>query len=214
MGMVHDRWGRRFGKGVVALLFWASVSAAPVSAASFPQGGLRNGDPVPDVAFVGITVDSGKLSSFSGEKGLIVIYWATWDKLSPAILAFAEKELRRYEEHGVKLLAVNADQQEKRDEDTALVRAKAVEMNLSFPVVLDAALKGYNDIGIGSLPTTLLLDGDRKIVDAYQGFSPVARDEIPKGIDAYLGIGKKSLGTTGKDAPVPPAPLQAAPRDE
>lgn len=213
MERVLHRWERSFGTGVVAILLVASAFAAPVSAASVFEGGLRNGDPVPDVAFVGITVDSGKLSSFSGKKGLIVVYWATWDKLSPAMLAFAERELRRYEEHGVKLLAVNADHQEMRDEDTARVRAKTAEMKLSFPVVLDAALKGYNDIGIAEFPTLLLLDGDRRIVDSYEGFPPAAREAIPRGIDAYLGIGKKPPGMAGKEAPAPPAPLPAAPRE-
>ncbi|HEU5359779.1 MAG TPA: TlpA disulfide reductase family protein [Candidatus Deferrimicrobiaceae bacterium] len=208
--MVLHRWGR-FGTGVVALLLSAFAFAAPASAL---EGGLRNGDPVPDRAFVGITVDSGKLSSFSGEKGLIVVYWTTWDKLSPAFLAFAGRELRRYEEHGVKLLAVNADHPEMRDEDTARVRAKAAEMKLSFPVVLDAALKGSNEIGIAEFPTMLLLDGDRKIVDAYAGFSPGAREEILRGIDAYLGIGKKAPAKAGKKPPGPPVPPPGAPGEK
>ena len=211
--MIADRRRGGLGWGMVALLVLASVFPAPGSAASDLERGPRNGDPVPDVAFVGITVGSGKLSSFSGEKGLIVVYWATWDPLSPAILAFADRELRRYEEAGVKLLAVNADQPEMRDEDTARVRAKAAELKLSFPVVLDAALKGYNEIGIETLPAVLLLDRQRRIVDAHEGFPPTAREKIRKGIEAYLGIGKKSPGKSGKDVPAPSAPPPAAPRE-
>jgi peroxiredoxin len=180
-----------FGKRrVILLLLWVWVFAFPLSATSFALRGLEKGAQVRDMELVGINEDGGKLSFFSGEKGLIVIYWATGSSPSREILAFAEKELRRYEEHGVKLLAVNADRQEMRKEDLALVRTRASEMALSFPVMLDAGLEGYNNIGIITVPTTLILDRDLTIVDVYPGFPSVARDDIPDRIDAFLGIAR------------------------
>ena len=162
-----------------------------LSGTSFALRGLGKGDPVPDMAFAGITVDGGKLSSFTGEKGLVVIYWSTWSSRSPAILEFAEKDLRRYRELGMTFLAVNADHQEMRSEDIAAVKAKAEELGLSFPVVLDADLSGFNEIGIISVPTTLILDRELKLVDVYPGFPSIARDDIPDRLDAFLGIEKK-----------------------
>jgi hypothetical protein len=144
---------------VAVLCGWILIM--PLSAESFALRGLDKGDSVPDMEFMGITAESGKLSSFSGGKGLIVIYWATWSSRSPMILEFAEKELRRYEEHGVKLLAINADHQEMRREEIEAVKGKATEMALS------------------------------KIVDLYPGFPSIARDDIPDRIDAFLGIEKK-----------------------
>jgi hypothetical protein len=114
---------------VAVLCGWILIM--PLSAESFALRGLDKGDSVPDMEFMGITAESGKLSSFSGGKGLIVIYWATWSSRSPMILEFAEKELRRYEEHGVKLLAINADHQEMRREEIEAVKGKATEMALS-----------------------------------------------------------------------------------
>jgi len=178
-------------RAAIASILCAFIFSFALSGDSFALRGLGKGDRVPDLAIVGITAESGKLSSFSGEKGLIVIYWATWSSRSPEILAFAEKELRRYEEHGVKLLAINADHQEMRNEDMALVRTRASEMALSFPVMLDAGLEGYNEIGIITVPTTLILDKDLTIVDVYPGFPSVARDDIPDRIDAFLGIEKE-----------------------
>jgi peroxiredoxin len=173
---------------VTLLLLWMWVFTFPLSAASFALRGLEKGTQVRDIELVGINTEDGKLSSFSGAKGLIVIYWATWSSRSPQILAFAEKELRRYEEHGVKLLAINADRQEMRREEIEAVKGKASEIGLSFPVVLDPGLKGYDELGIISTPTTLILDGDLKIVDVYPGFPSIARDDIPDRIDAFLGI--------------------------
>jgi hypothetical protein len=192
VGIELSRGENVFGKwSVTLLLLWAWVFTFPSSGASFALRGLEKGARVRDIELVGINSRGGKLSSFSGEKGLIVIYWTTRSSRSPDILAFAEKELRRYEEHGVKLLAINADHQEIRREDMERLRTRASEMGLSFPVMLDAGLEGYNGIGIITVPTTLFLDKDLTIVDVYPGFPSVARYDIPDRIDAFLGIEKE-----------------------
>jgi hypothetical protein len=154
-------------RAAIASILCAWIFSFPLSGDTFALRGLGKGDRVPDLTFVGITAESGKLSSFSGEKGLIVIYWATWSSRS------------------------NADHQEMRREEIEAVKGKATEMALSFPVMLDAGLEGYNEIGIITVPTTLILDGDLKIVDVYPGFPSIARDDIPDRIDAFLGIEKK-----------------------
>lgn len=186
--------------GLILLLLSALALAFPRTSDSFALKGVGKGDAVPDVAFAGITVDSANLSSFAGEKGLIVIYWDTRSARCPPILRFAEKELRRYEEYGMNLLAVNADGREIRSEEIAAVRAKVAELGVSFPVVLDAAWKGYDDLGIESVPVTLILDGNLSIVEAFAGFSPAAGAEIRNALDAFLGIGQRS-GEQGSKRP-------------
>ncbi len=150
--------------------------------------GLETGGKVPDIELMGVSGEGGKLSSFAGPKGLVVIYWATWSSRSPAILQFAEKELRRYEKLGLNVIAVNADHQEMKAEDFAAVREKVKELGLTIPVLHDKGLVGYNAIGIISTPTTLVLDNTLAAKDAYPGFPSVARDDIPERIDAFLGI--------------------------
>ncbi|MBI5575957.1 MAG: redoxin family protein [Deltaproteobacteria bacterium] len=171
------------------LCLWAF--SFPLSASSFALRGMDKGSRVPDYEFVGVSAGGGKLSSFAGEKGLVVIYWATWSSRSPDVLLFAEKELRRYEKMGVKFLAVNADHQEMKAEHMAEVKSAVAKLGLSFPVVLDAGLKVYNEIGVISVPTTIVLDNALKIIDAYPGFPSAARDDIPDRIDAFLGIVKE-----------------------
>lgn len=185
-------------KILVAVAVCSVMAAFPFSASSFALRGYEKGAKVPDYEFAGVSGEGGKLSSFLGEKGLLVIYWATWSSRSPAILAFAEKELReKYGKLGVNLLAVNADHQEMKAEDLAAVKAKVLELGLSFPVVLDAGLRSYNEIGVISTPTSILLDRGLGIVDAYPGFPSIARDDIPDRLDAMLGIEKPKRN--GKD---------------
>ena len=149
---------------------------------------LEQGAKVPDIDLTGISVEGGKLSSFSGPKGLVVVYWATWSSRSPAILQFADKELRRYEKRGLNIIAVNADHQEMKADDFAAVREMVKELGLTIPVLHDKGLVGYNAIGIISTPTTLVLDNTLAVKDAYPGFPSVAKDDIPERIDAFLGI--------------------------
>ncbi|GAB4235256.1 MAG: hypothetical protein OHK0028_11760 [Deltaproteobacteria bacterium] len=176
---------RFFISGMFAL--WVMVSPWwPASA--FALRGIEAGGKVPDIELAGVDREGGKLSSFAGPKGLVVIYWATWSSRSPAILQFAEKELRRYEKLGLNVIAVNADHQEMKAEDLAAVRAKVKELGLTFPVLHDKGLVGYNAIGIISTPTTLILDNTLAAKDAYPGFPSVAKDDIPERIDAFLGI--------------------------
>ena len=171
--------------GVFSL--WVIVSPWwPASALALR--GLESGAKVPDIELMGVSGEGGKLSSFAGPKGLVVIYWATWSSRSPAILQFAEKELRRYEKLGLNIIAVNADHQEMKAEDFAAVREKVKELGLTIPVLHDKGLVGYNAIGIISTPTTLVLDNALAAKDAYPGFPSVARDDIPERIDAFLGI--------------------------
>lgn len=189
--------------GVFALLF-----AAYARAGSFPLRELKKGDAIQDIAFVGLTADSGALSSFAGEKGLIVIYWSTSSALSSEMLRFAEKELLRYAGHGMNLLAVDADAREMRIEDLSAVRAQAATMGLSFPVVLDAARKGFDGAGIEDVPTVVVLDKDLRIVDAFAGTSPAVRSAIVESVDAFLGFGVQAAEGRTDALPAPrPAPV-------
>ena len=176
-------WKYLISAGLCALILWF-----PLSASSLALRGLEKGAKIPDLELTGVSGEGGRLSSFAGEKGVVVIYWATWSSRSPGLLTFVEKELKRYEAQGLKFLAVNADHQEMKSGEIAAVREKAAELALSFPVVLDAGLKGYNGIGIISLPTTLILGRDLTLADAYPGFPSVARDDLPERLDAFLGI--------------------------
>lgn len=160
---------------------------------AFALRGIEKGGRLPDLEFAGVSGAGGKLSGFSGEKGLVVIYWATWSSRSSELLAFAEKELKRYEKHGLRFIAVNADHAEMPGDALAQVKAAGEAAGVTFPVVLDPGLRGYNEIGIISVPTVIILDNALVLIEDYPGFPSVARDEIPERLDAFLGIPRRKL---------------------
>ena len=172
-------------------------------ASAFALRGIEAGGKVPDIELSGINIEGGKLSSFVGPKGLVVVYWATWSSRSPAILQFAEKELRRYANLGLNVIAVNADHQEMKAEDFAAVREMVKELGLTLPVLYDKGLVGYNEIGVISTPTTLILDNTLAVKDAYPGFPSVAKDDIP---ETDRRVPRNRPGEARGERPVPPRP--------
>ncbi len=96
------------------------------------------------------------------------------------------------------VIAVNADHQEMKPGEVAAVREKARELGLTFPVLYDKGLVGYNAIGIISMPTTLILDNALVVKEAYPGFPSIARDDIPERIDAFLGIVREKRPETAR----------------
>jgi len=179
----------KFLKRCLSAAVCLTAIALPLCPASaFALRGLEVGGTVPDIELSGVTGEGGKLSSFAGPRGLVVVYWATWSSRSPAILQFAEKELRRYEKLGLNVIAVNADHEVMKAEDFAAVREKVKELGLTLPVLHDKGLVGYDAIGVISTPTTLILDNTLVVKDTYPGFPSVARDDIPERIEAFLGI--------------------------
>lgn len=171
-----------------AALFLTAVASPWWSASAFALRTLEQGAKAPDIDFTKLDGGEVKLSSLVGVKGLVVIYWATWSSRSPAILQFAEQELRKYGKLGLNVIAVNADHQEMKPEDVRAVRDLVRDLGLTLPVFLDKGLVGYNALGIISVPTTLVLDNTLSLREAYPGFPSVAKDDIPGKIDAVLGI--------------------------
>lgn len=158
------------------------------SASAFALRTLELGAKAPDIELAGVNGEGARLSSLVGAKGLVVVYWATWSARSPGILLFAEKELRKYEASGMKVITVNADHQEMKTGDLQAVRDLVSDLGLTLPVFYDKGLVGYNALGIISVPTTLILDNTLSLREAYPGFPSVAKDDIPERIEAFLGI--------------------------
>ena len=179
----------KFLKFCLSVAICLTAIASPWwGASAFALRTLEQGAKAPDIELAGVNGEGAKLSSLVGAKGLVVVYWATWSARSPGILLFAEKELRKYEALGMKVVAVNADHQEMKAEDHQAVRDLVRDLGLTLPVFLDKGLVGYNALGIISVPTTLLLDNTLSLREAYPGFPSVAKDDIPEKIDAVLGI--------------------------
>jgi peroxiredoxin len=149
---------------------------------------VRPGEKVPDVLLSELEGGKeAKLSTLAGEKGAVVVFFATWSPRSMELLAFLRSRAAAWEKEGLKVVAVNSEKESLSAGDLASVRDRVNALGLPFPAWLDRGLSAYGAVGVISTPTTLLLRKDLTLVEDYPGFPSVAKDEIPERVEAFLG---------------------------
>lgn len=130
-----------------------------------------------------------KLSDLSGDKGLLVIFWATWSDRSKSLLSFADSTLLpQYREKGINLVGINVESLELSQEENESIEETVGKLALSFPLAIDHGLVMFDEIGVITNPTTLLLNKDLILVRSYPGFPSIARHEMPEMLNDFLGI--------------------------
>lgn len=166
------------------LLFLLLALALLVPACSKPDskspGGLsaeRNAA-APDFALKDL---SGRNISLSDHKGKVVLleFWATWCPPCKASVPALIELNRKYGQKGLVVIGVSID----TDSD-ALEKVKqfAAAHNINYPVLLadEVVQKAYD---ITSIPTTILIGKDGKVVDVYKGYS----EELDKTLSVQIG---------------------------
>lgn len=181
----NDSWKIIFFIVIVATL----LCHFPVAETSALRTSAK-GDPVNDYELKLIGEDTPKmLSELTGEKGILIIFWATWSDRSKSLLAFAEKTLKnQYAKLGITVLGVNVEGETLTEAELGKINVVIEEIGLSFPIAIDRGLVIFDEIGVITNPTTVLVGKDLIIEGAFPGFPSIAKDEIPAMINAYLGI--------------------------
>ncbi|MCX7697773.1 MAG: TlpA family protein disulfide reductase [Bacteroidales bacterium] len=108
-------------------------------------------------------------------KPIIMSFWATWCK--PCIKElniFAEHYDEWVEETGVKLFAINVDDQRTFASVKTLVNGKA----WPFIVYCDPNGEFKRAMNVVNIPHTFILDGERKIVWQHSTFAEGAEEEV------------------------------------
>jgi peroxiredoxin len=160
----------------------AVVWASPIFAAN-----LKTGDKAP--AFKAIGVDGKDYSLPEDAKATVVCFTCNH---CPVAVAYEDRFIefaKKYEEKGVKFIAINVNYMESLDE----MKERAKEKRFTFPYAFDASGKSCFAYGARRTPHLFLVDADGKI--AYQGaFDDKLRSPkkhfLVEAVDAVLA-GKK-----------------------
>ena len=123
---------------------------------------------------------SGRNISLSAYKGNVVLleFWATWCSPCKESVPALVKLKKKYDQKGFIIIGVSMDADSDASEK---VRQFSASYSINYPVVLanEATLKTYN---VKSIPTSILIGKDGKIVDIYKGYS----DEFGNNISAQI----------------------------
>jgi len=126
------------------------------------------------------------LSTFRG-RPVLLNFWATWCPPCRAELPELEKVYNRYGGRGLVVASINVD----RNPEAARRFVEMQKLTLPMYRVPQAELRA---LGIRSIPTSVLLDGDGNVVRVYQGFGNEIIRDLEERLEGLLPADGKSGG--------------------
>jgi len=143
-----------------------------------PIESLKINDPMPDFA---VTDLAGKSVAFKqlaqGKKVVAVNFWASWCGPCRMEMPNLEKLYREKNKQGFALFAISED--EAREKLDAYLKEKPV----TFPIFIDDKGKVAEELGIKSLPTTVLIGPNGQVVQVTEGVQPYFEFQVDRQLE-------------------------------
>jgi len=139
----------------------------------------------PDFTLSNLAGEEVTLSELLEEGPVIVEFWATWCK--PCIKGFPDiqKIFDSYRDCGLQVLAVSID----GPRSTARVASVIKSKGNTFEVLLDPAQKVAKKLHVTSIPRTVLVDTDGRIVHTVTGYRPTNHKKLAAAVEALFPEG-------------------------
>ncbi len=127
--------------------------------------GIARGDPTPVPLNLGLQDLNGRTVELSDFKGKIVFlnFWASWCQSCRDEMPSMQKLYSKFKITDFAMLAVNLQ------ESASTVRDFLTTQNLAFVALLDSDGKARSSFGVGTIPTTLILDKKGRIISRAVG---------------------------------------------
>ena len=138
------------------------------------------GKAAPNFKLEGMDGKSVSVEDLKG-KPVVLDFWATWCPPCRASLPHLDELYKKEKGNGLVVYAVNL-QEEKGD-----VADFVKETHLSVPILLDSAGKAAAQYGATSIPETVVIDRDGKVVKVFIGFDPESSPkELQKAVEKAM----------------------------
>ena len=131
-----------------------------------------------------------RLSALLEEGPLLVSFWATWCAPCKKEMRFLEEFHQKYNENSFRVLAISTDSPKSMSKVKSYIRAK----KHTFLVGIDPNQDIAKKMNALLMPTTLILNKDRKVSWYHQGFIPGDEKEIEAQIRAVLDLDQEKAG--------------------
>jgi thiol-disulfide isomerase/thioredoxin len=123
-----------------------------------------------------------------GEKATVVLFWASWSPRSAEALADYQALYKEHAARGLRVVAVNVEHEEWDPAETDKVRGFADAAGAIYPVVLDKDLTLFATTGFTSVPSSILVDGGRKVEGILQGYPTTQRVDFRNEVLRTIGV--------------------------
>lgn len=137
---------------------------------------------LPDLSIRLLDGKQVRLSALLEEGPLLVSFWATWCAPCKKEMIFLEEFHQKYNENSFRVLAISTDSPKSMSKVKSYIRAK----KHTFLVGIDPNQEIAKKMNALLMPTTLILNKDRKVSWYHQGFIPGDEKEIEAQIRAVL----------------------------
>jgi len=147
-----------------------SVSLLFVFSARASLEGLHVGMKAPEFTLRDLDGGEHPHTEFFDEGMTAVVFWSTWSLKSDKALKQFEDLYDTYSKRGLRVLAVNVEQQTIGEAEMEKIRKRVAELDLRFPVFIDPGLRMFEDYGVIAVPTTVVMDAQRVILYELSGY--------------------------------------------
>ncbi len=139
---------------------------------------LGVGTEAPDFTLPNYSGAKQGFSTLKGNKLTILFFWATWSRQSEKALKEMEKLHQKYKSQGLSVIGINVERQTIDAQAFTDIKGTTERLQISFPNLVDHGLVTFHDYGVIAVPTTVILDKDRKIVFEMDGFPLVGTVDL------------------------------------
>jgi thioredoxin-like negative regulator of GroEL len=140
---------------------------------------------------------------FAGRNVVVVAFWSTWSARSLQELSDLKSLAVRYQDHPLKIMAVNVENQQISPSQADKINQTVSDMELPFPVIVDRGLEIFYSYGVIAVPSTAVLDTSGTMRYGPSGYSLTTKDLIIDTIEVLLGLRKPSAESVLVDGYIP-----------
>ena len=178
---------RIFPRGLTALLVVGIfLIAASGAAAAFKN--LMVGDQALPIELEDLGNNVHTQVDYGDSGAVLLFFWATWSGRSLRELDDLVKLDDQYREKGLRIVAINVENQTMDSQDLARIDEVLKDRNVGFPMLVDQKLKTYNEWGVIATPSTALVDRGGNVVFDLSSYPTSGYLEIETAVQKALGL--------------------------
>jgi len=157
-----------------------SIACAALTTAVVELSSQAPGSAAPDFTLKTLAGDTTSLSRFQG-RPVFLNFWATWCGPCRAEMQEIASAYRAHTSEGLQVLAIDLADQERKWSD---VRKLVDELQMPFPVLLDANGKVRKRYSLRGVPTSVFIDAHGVVRLVNPG--PITTETIQRGLAQIL----------------------------